>query len=66
MPDELFTEQKELIKGAQGNVWTEYMPDFKQVEYMVLPRMLALSEVLWSKKDNKDWQSFQKRLQAHF
>ncbi|MFH1000087.1 MAG: family 20 glycosylhydrolase [Bacteroidota bacterium] len=66
VPSDLFTEQKALILGAQGNVWTEYIHTPSEVEYMLLPRMLALSEVLWGKKDSKDWPAFQKRLQDHF
>jgi hexosaminidase len=66
VPEDLFTEQKELILGVQGNVWTEYMHTTDQVEYMILPRMLALSEVLWGKKEAKNWSAFQERLQDHF
>ena len=47
IPHELSKEEAQYVLGAQGNVWTEYMPDFKQVEYMVFPRILALSEVVW-------------------
>lgn len=66
VPEDLFTEQKSLIIGAQGNVWTEYMHTTDYVEYMILPRMLALSEVLWGKEDSKNWSAFQERLQDHF
>lgn len=66
VPEDLFTEQKALILGAQGNVWTEYMHTTDHVEYMILPRMLALSEVLWGREDRKNWPAFQERLQDHF
>jgi hexosaminidase len=66
VPEDLFTEQKDLILGAQGNVWTEYMHTTDHVEYMILPRMLALSEVLWGKENRKNWSAFQERLQDHF
>lgn len=66
VPEDLFTEQKALIIGAQGNVWTEYMSTPDYVEYMILPRMLALSEVVWGKKENRNWDAFQIRLQDHF
>ena len=59
------TEAKHIL-GAQANVWTEYMPDGKQVEYMVLPRMSALSEVLWSEAGAKDWGSFSQRMDVHY
>ncbi len=66
VPKDLYTEQKDLVIGAQANVWTEYMAKPDYVEYMILPRMLALSEVLWDKKENRNWDAFQFRLQDHF
>ena len=47
IPHELTPQERTHILGAQGNVWTEYMPTFEQVEYMIFPRILALSEVVW-------------------
>jgi len=52
------------ILGAQGNVWTEYMDTPEQVEYMILPRMAALSEVNWASE--KNWELFQKKIEKHF
>ena len=51
------------VIGAQGNLW-EIIPTPTQAEYMLLPRMLALSEVLWSPKEARSWQGFQARLPA--
>lgn len=62
-PSVLTPEEKKYILGAQGNVWTEYMPSWDLVEYNVLPRMTALSEVVWSSKKNRDWEDFRMRLQ---
>ncbi len=62
-PESLTSEEAKYILGAQGNVWTEYMPTWDVVEYRVLPRMTALSEVVWSSKKNRDWEDFQNRLQ---
>lgn len=62
IPKELNQEQAQYVLGAQGNVWTEYMPSPSKVEYMVFPRLSALSEVLWSPKQNKDWKSFQQKM----
>lgn len=64
VPDTLSGVESEFILGAQGNVWTEYMETPEHVEYMVLPRMAALSEVLWT--GEKDWDSFRKRIVVHF
>ena len=61
-PDELTTEEKEHIIGAQANLWTEYILDGKHVEYMALPRMAALSEVQWVQPDKKDYDAFTQRL----
>ncbi|NCU02687.1 MAG: family 20 glycosylhydrolase [Chitinophagaceae bacterium] len=66
IPKELNAEQHKYVLGAQGNVWTEYISTAEHLEYMVLPRMLALAETVWSPAAAKDWNSFSKRLQFHF
>jgi hexosaminidase len=62
IPKELNAEQAKYVLGAQANVWTEYMGNEKKVEYMIFPRMAALSEILWSQREKRDWNSFEKRL----
>ena len=62
IPDGLSAAQARHILGAQGNVWTEYMPTTVQVEYMAFPRMLALAEVVWSPRAARDYESFSARL----
>ena len=64
IPEILNEEEASHILGAQGNVWTEYMETPDYVEYMILPRMAALSEVNWSKE--KDWSLFKKKINNHF
>lgn len=66
IPEELNAEEAKYILGAQGNMWTEYILTPEQVEYMVLPRMLALAEVLWSPKEKRDEADFLRRLEAEF
>lgn len=66
IPKELNEDEKGFVLGAQGNLWTEFITTAEQVEYMVLPRMPALAEVLWSSKENKDWNNFSERLQNQF
>ena len=66
VPDELTPEEARHVLGAQGNVWTEYMATTDYVEYMVFPRLLALSEVVWSPKAARDWDGFAARLPAQF
>jgi hexosaminidase len=64
-PKALSLSEQKYILGAQGNVWTEYITSFKQVEYMAIPRMSALSEVLWTKPENKNYTFFISKLQLH-
>ncbi len=66
VPEDLNKKEAKHILGAQGNVWTEYMPTPEKVEYMVLPRMAALAEVDWTDPDKKSWKSFQRRINNHF
>jgi hexosaminidase len=62
IPKELDPSEEKYILGAQGNLWTEYVPNPAKLEYMVFPRMSALSEVVWSPKDKKDYARFQSEL----
>lgn len=66
IPGKLEGEAREYVMGAQANVWTEYMHYPSKVEYMIFPRMAALSEVLWSLPDNKSWQRFEEKLPGIF
>jgi len=66
IPDELSEAEAEHVLGAQANLWTEYIETAGYAEYMVLPRMLALAEVLWSPRESRDWSSFLARLPDHF
>jgi hexosaminidase len=65
LPVALTADQKKYILGAQGNVWTEYITDFKKVEYMTMPRMAALAEVLWTPTASKNYADFISRLKIH-
>lgn len=53
------------ILGAQAQIWTEYQPTPRHVEYMLWPRLAALSEVLWSPKEGRDSNGFLFRLRSH-
>jgi hexosaminidase len=65
IPEELTEDEARHVLGAQGNVWTEYMKTEDHVEYMVFPRMLALSEVVWSDQGSRDFGGFLARLPWH-
>lgn len=62
MPKELTKEEQQYIKGVQANLWTEYIPVFSQVQYMVLPRQGAVAEVQWTDPSKKDYKDFLRRV----
>ena len=66
LPHSIDNEKSSLILGAQANVWTEFINNENEVEYMVLPRLLALSEVVWTKSSQKAWNDFCARLREHY
>ncbi|MBK6381567.1 MAG: beta-N-acetylhexosaminidase [Chitinophagaceae bacterium] len=66
IPKELNAEQGKFVLGAQANMWTEYMEYPSKVEYMLFPRITALSEVLWSPAAKRDWKGFERRLPTIF
>ena len=63
IPEELNSEEAKYILGAQGNIWTEYMPTSEQAEYMAFPRILAMSEVVWTNAENKNYEDFVSRVE---
>jgi hexosaminidase len=63
MPTNVPPQLQSYILGAQGNLWTEQIPNLKHAEYMIFPRACALAEVTWSAKDTHDWDDFMSRLQ---
>ena len=58
------TESKHII-GTQANVWTEYITTPEHAEYMIFPRMCALSEISWTAPENKNFDNFMLRLRKH-
>ena len=63
IPAELEPEFRSRVLGAQGQLWTEYLPGPKQVEYMAFPRLTALAEVLWSPPGRRNFSDFSVRLE---
>lgn len=63
-PEVLSAQEAKHILGAQANVWTEYMKTPEHVEYMILPRMSALAEILWTPKEDQNWEDFKERLET--
>lgn len=66
IPEELTEQEAQYILGAQANLWTEYIPTPQKAEYMAFPRAIALSEGVWSGKENKNFEDFINRLIPHF
>ncbi|WP_262914557.1 glycoside hydrolase family 20 protein [Pontibacter vulgaris] len=65
-PADLSADEKKYILGAQANLWTEYIPTQEHVEYMIMPRISALSEVLWIPAQKKNWEDFKIRMQQQY
>lgn len=64
VPKNLNDAEAKYILGAQANIWTEYIPSEKRADYMFMPRMTALAEVLWTHQNN--YGSYLKRLDAQY
>ena len=62
LPEGLTAEEQQYIWGAQCNLWTEYVLSPDHIEYMLLPRLAAMSEVQWMAPEAKDFKDFEKRL----
>ena len=59
--EQLTPDERKYILGVQGNLWTEYIPDFRQVKHMLLPRLAAIAETGWA-YDRKDFEDFSRRM----
>lgn len=59
---ELNETQANYVMGTQANLWTEYIATEEYAEYMLLPRLAALSEVQWTKPEQKNYTDFLIRL----
>jgi hexosaminidase len=66
MPKELEADKQKHLLGAQANLWTEYVPTMEHAEYMIFPRIIALSEAVWTERKNMEWPDFQQRLSQHY
>jgi len=65
VPDTLRADEAHHVLGSQGQVWTEYIPDPKRVEYMAFPRACALAEVVWTPRAARNYADFLARLATH-
>jgi hexosaminidase len=62
VPEGLDKDKAHHILGAQGNVWTEYLYTPEQTEYTTYPRIIALAEITWSRKEQKEYKDFERRI----
>lgn len=66
IPSEIATDKRHHILGGQANLWTEQVKSLSHIQYMMLPRLSALSEALWTKAENKDKEYFIEKLDVQF
>jgi hexosaminidase len=64
IPEKLPPQFQGHILGAQGNLWTEFVPNLRQAEYMIFPRECAMAEITWSPKEARNLDDFLRRLQT--
>ena len=57
---------EKLVKGVQGNLWTEQVYNYRQVQYMTWPRAFAISEIGWTPAGRKNWNNFVGKMEDHF
>ncbi len=65
VPEQIAPDKRHHILGGQGNIWTEYIPDSRQVEYMAFPRAIAIADILWNQPKEQSYQALVERLRAH-
>ncbi len=66
IPAVLTAEEGKMIMGAQANHWAEFITAPDHLEYMAFPRLAALSEVVWSPKEHRDWDDFSRRMNSQY
>jgi hexosaminidase len=66
IPAALTAEEAKYVKGVQANLWTEYVESSEKAEYMLMPRLSALSEVAWTASAQKNWDDFKQRMETQY
>ena len=66
VPKGLSNEEKKLVLGGECNVWSEHIPNEKELDRKVFPRLLAMSEVLWTYDSNRSYKNFKERINHHY
>ena len=65
VPSSFTQEEETRVLGVEAAVWTEFIESDRYIQFMIFPRLLALAEVAWRPRGNRDSEEFQARLQPH-
>jgi hexosaminidase len=65
VPDSIPADKRHHVLGVQGNLWTEYVYDFRKAEYMAYPRGCAMAELGWTPREQRQFADFRARLETH-
>ncbi len=65
VPPDLSLDERKHVLGSEGNMWTEYAPQ-ELIDDRLFPRMLALSEVVWTYPAERNYEEFRQRVQKHY
>jgi len=66
VPEGISPEKASLIKGLEGNIWTEHVSDQDRLDFQVYPRLSALAEAAWSSRESRSWKDFESRMIPHY
>ncbi|MCB4808915.1 family 20 glycosylhydrolase [Tamlana sp. 62-3] len=66
VPENFTAEEEANVLGIQANLWSEWIPSFKRLQYQAFPRMLAVAENAWASKENKDFEAFNARVEKQY
>lgn len=64
--DTMTAAEAKHVLGGQANLWAEQIKTESHSEYMIFPRLVALSETLWSPKESRNWEDFSSRIVSMF
>jgi hexosaminidase len=66
IPSAIAPDKVGHVLGAGGNLWSEFFPNYAQVQYMAYPRACAIAEVTWTEAKQKNWDDFKRRMETQF
>ncbi|WP_297089366.1 family 20 glycosylhydrolase [uncultured Draconibacterium sp.] len=66
VPDDFTPDEANNVLGIQANLWSEWIPSFKRLQYQAFPRLQAMAETAWTMKENKDFENFFNRMEGQF